>query len=176
MKSYLVLALFLYCVFTSTAFSQDAGKKPGGPTASTAAETSKTITGKARVVRSGEQSEASHGSASDVQVKFFLSDDKKSIVKISVFIVKVEYGYKTEGASSTGSASEVNMTEDISQHPATKGDFELGEGTNCHIKGRFTLPAEAKGTLHLFYTTRQQQDYQFQEFKFDLGEWEFDAK
>jgi len=180
-KFYLVLALFFSGVFALTAFSQDAGKKPDDPPASQPAKTSKTITGKAHLVRAGEQTEASKGSASasDVSITFYLSDDQKSIVNIAVSVGEIKFGFRdeAEGATVNGRVSDVLTTTTTDLGSAiTKGDFEWGKGTNTQMKGLFILPAEAKGTLHLFYTTRQQHDYQFQEFKFDLGEWEFDAK
>jgi len=180
-KYYLLFAMFFSGLLASTAFSQESGKKPDVPTASSAAETLKTIIGKAHLVQAGKQTEAFKGSASasDVAITFNLSDDKKSIMRISVSIGEIKFGFRDEalGATVNGNVSDVlhTTTTDLGS-PITKGDFEWGKGTDTQIKGRFILPAEAKGTLHLFYTTRQNHNYQFQEYKFDLGEWEFDAK
>jgi len=98
---------------------------------------------------------------------------------IAVSVGEIKFGFRDEAEEATvnGRVSDVLTTTTTDLGSAiTKGDFEWGKGTNTQMKGLFILPAEAKGTLHLFYTTRQQHDYQFQEFKFDLGEWEFDAK
>jgi hypothetical protein len=164
-KFYLLLGVFFSGLLASTAFSQESGKKPDDPPASQPAKTAKTITGKAHLVRAGEQTEAFKGSssASDVSITFYLSDDKKSIVRISVSVGEIKYGFRDEagGATVNGSTSDVLITTTT----------DLGSAIT---KGRFILPAEAKGTLHLFYTYRRTSDYK--EFRFDLGEWEFDAK
>jgi hypothetical protein len=180
---YLLLVLSFSGVFASAALSQDAGKKPDDPPASQPAKTAKTITGKAHLVRAGEQTEASKGSASDVSISFYLSDDKKSIMNYSISTCGINYfidfsaEYKAEPGHFTSEGKDFCITSTLTESDTpiiTKGDFDWGKGTDYHMKGRFILPAEAKGSLHLFYTYRRTSDYR--EFKFDLGEWAFDAK
>jgi len=177
MRSYLALALICRGVFTLTACRQAPGKNPDDKTVNTAAETSGIITGKAHIIRAGVQTEASKGTASDVSTTFYLSDDRKSIVKYDVSIGKIETETKSNGASSTGTMTDMVATRTL-HTPITRGNFEWNEDGHYILQGQFIVPAEVKGTLHLFYKYKiyNADGVDYQEFTLDLGAWEFDAK
>lgn len=114
----------------------------------------------------------SEGTAEDGSLEFSITEDGKAIASMSITLTESKCSVTSEGVTSVVE-SESSTTSFEGPFPIAEGKIDATFNKNGKLKGQFTSPTEANGTINVVLTTVVGLGTLV---NCDLGEWNWSAK
>jgi hypothetical protein len=129
------------------------------------------FTGTMKNLNTGQLSDISKGTATQVSITFDLSKDKTSVTQISISVGEIKYEIKTPDRINTGSRAGAKVFLN-GPFPISSKIFQTRDGKDTiFAKGAFVSPQKAQGSAHLYTSVTVEGT----RFDVDLGEWQWKA-
>jgi hypothetical protein len=133
--------------------------------------TAKSVAGPMNIIKAGQWTDTSKGTAANASIIIDLSEDKNSIAKITLSIDEIKYEIETTEWTRTGTMSETTLFLN-GPFPLSKGSFQvMSESGKTSAKGGFISSKEAHGSAHLYTSVTVDG----KRYDIDLGEWQWKA-